>query len=50
MEHITHLKDAEARKNPEAVFKAIADTLEISISYWNYIDGMYSINFLLELH
>ena len=35
-------KDVEARKNPEAVFKAIADTLEVSTSYWNYIDEMYS--------
>ena len=35
-------KDVELRKNPEAVFKAIADTLEVSTSYWNYIDEMYS--------
>ena len=35
-------KDVEARKDPEQVFKAIADTLEVSTSYWNYIDEMYS--------
>ena len=35
-------KDVEARKNPEVVFKAIADTLEVLTSYWNYIDEMYS--------
>ena len=35
-------KDVELRKNSEAVFKAIADTLEVSTSYWNYIDEMYS--------
>ena len=36
------LKDEEAQKYPEAVFKAIADTLEVSTSYWNHIDEMYS--------
>ena len=35
-------KDVEARKDPEQVFKAIADTLEVLTSYWNYIDKMYS--------
>ena len=35
-------KDVEARKNPEVIFKAIGDTLEVSTSYWNYIDKMYS--------
>ena len=35
-------KDVEARKNPEEVFKAIADMLQVSTSYWNYIDEMYS--------
>ena len=34
--------DKESQKNPEAVFKAIADTLEVSTSYWNHIDEMYS--------
>ena len=34
--------DVEARKNPEQVFKAIADTLEVLTSYWNHIDKMYS--------
>ena len=35
-------KDEERQKNPEAVFKAITDTLEVSTSYWNHIDEMYS--------
>ena len=35
-------KDEESQKNPEAAFKAIADTLEVSTSYWNHIDEMYS--------
>ena len=30
--------DEEAQKDPEKVFKAIADTLEVSTSYWNHID------------
>ena len=32
----------EAQKDPERVFKAIADTLEVSMSYWNHIDKIYS--------
>ena len=35
-------KDTNGKKDPEAVFQAIADTLEVSTSYWNYIDEMYS--------
>ena len=34
--------DKEAQKDPEKVFKAIADTLEVSTSYWNHIDEIYS--------
>ena len=34
--------DEESQKNPEAVFKVITDTLEVSASYWNHIDEMYS--------
>ena len=34
--------DEESQKNPEAVFKAIAETLEVSTSYWNHINKMYS--------
>ena len=34
--------DGESQKNPEAVFKATTDTLEVSTSYWNHIDEMYS--------
>ena len=32
----------EAQKDPDQVFKAIADTLEVSTSYWNHIDEIYS--------
>ena len=35
-------KDEESQKNPEAVFKAITDTLEVSTSYWNHINKIYS--------
>ena len=35
-------KDANAKKDPDSVFLAIADTLEVSTSYWNHIDEMYS--------
>ena len=35
-------KDANAKKDPDSVFQAIADTLEVSTSYWNHIDEMYS--------
>ena len=31
-----------ARKTPENVFTAFANTLEVSTSHWNYIDEMYS--------
>ena len=32
----------ENKKNPDEVFKAIIDILEVSTSYWNHIDEMYS--------
>ena len=32
----------ENKKDPDEVFKAISDTLEVSTSYWNHIDEMYS--------
>ena len=35
-------KDSNAKKDPDAVFQAIMDTLEVSTSYWNHIDEMYS--------
>ena len=34
--------DEEAQKDPEKVFQAKADTLEVSTSYWNHIDEIYS--------
>ena len=30
------------KKTQDAVFQAIVDTLEVSTSYWNHIDKMYS--------
>ena len=42
VEHTPISKQKENKKNPEAVFKAITDTLEVSTSYWNHIDEMYS--------
>ena len=35
-------KDANAKNDPEAVFQAITETLEVSTSYWNHIDEIYS--------
>ena len=35
-------KDANAWKDPETVFQAITETLEVSTSYWNHIDEIYS--------
>ena len=35
-------KDATAKKDPEAVFQAIMETLEVLTSYWNHINEMYS--------
>ena len=35
-------KQEENKKNLDEVFKAIADTLEVSTSYWNHINEMYS--------
>ena len=42
MEYFTISTDEEAQKDPERVFKAIADTLEVSMSYWNHIGEIYS--------
>ena len=42
MEHTSHFKQEENKKNPDEVFRAIKDTLEVSTSYWNHIDEMYS--------
>ena len=36
------MKDETAQKDPEAVFQAIAETLEVLTSYWNHIDEIYS--------
>ena len=34
--------DPELKKVPENMFKAIANTLEVLMSYWNHINEMYS--------
>ena len=35
-------KQEENKRNPNEVFKAIANTLEVSTSYWNHINEIYS--------
>ena len=41
-QHLDISKQNKQKKIPENVFKAFADTLEVSTSYWNHIDEMYS--------
>ena len=41
-QHLEISKDEEERKTLENVFTAFANTLEVSMSQWNYIDEMYS--------
>ena len=41
-QHLDKSKKDEEKKHPENVFKAFADTLEVSTSQWNYINEMYN--------
>ena len=41
-QHLEISKDEDARKTPENIFTAFANTLEVLMSHWNYIDEMYS--------
>ena len=41
-QHLDISKKDEEKKHLENVFKAFADTLEVSTSQWNYINEMYS--------
>ena len=41
-QHLEISKKDNEKKHLENVFKAFADTLEVLMSYWNYIDEMYS--------
>ena len=41
-QHLEISKNDDAKKIPDNVVKAFADTLEVSTSHWNYIDEMYS--------
>ena len=41
-QHMDISKDPKMKKVTENVFQAIANTLEVSMSYWNYINEMYS--------
>ena len=41
-QHLDILKDNNMKKDPDEVFKAFTDTLEVSLSHWNHIDEMYS--------
>ena len=36
------MKDKVAQKDPEVVFQAITETLEVLTSYWNHINEIYS--------
>ena len=35
-------KDEDSQKDPEAVFQAITQILQVLTSYWNHIDEIYS--------
>ena len=41
-QHLNISKKDKEKKCPENMFKAFADTLEVSTSQWNYINEMYS--------
>ena len=41
-QHLKISKKDDEKKHPENMFKAFTDTLEVSTSYWNYINEMYS--------
>ena len=41
-QHLEISKNENVKEIPDNVFKAFANTLEVSTSYWNYIDEMYS--------
>ena len=41
-QHLDISKKPEEKKKPEKVFQAIANTLEVSTSFWNYINELYS--------
>ena len=36
------LKDDKKKKDPDEVFKAFTETLEVSMSHWNHINEMYN--------
>ena len=41
-QHLEISKDDELKKTLENIFTAFANTLEVSMSHWNYINEMYS--------
>ena len=41
-QHLKISKNDDVKKIPDNIFKAFADTLEVSTSHWNYINEMYS--------
>ena len=41
-QHLDILKDNNKKKDPDEVFNAFTETLEVSTSHWNHIDKMYS--------
>ena len=41
-QHLEISKNDDLKKIPNNMFKAFANTLEVSMSHWNYINEMYS--------
>ena len=41
-QHLEISKNNDLKKVPENIFTAFANTLEVSMSHWNYINEMYS--------
>ena len=41
-QHLDILKDNNKKKDPDELFKAFTETLEVSMPHWNHIDKMYS--------
>ena len=41
-QHLDISKEDNKKKDPDEVFKAFTETLEVSMSHWNHIDEMYS--------
>ena len=42
MEHFAHIQGCQCQEGTRGSFQAIMEMLEVSTSYWNHIDEMYS--------